>query len=475
MSLSKLPQHSPSSKDIWGDDPLARRQCANTLTQLIQGITKPYVIGLYGPWGSGKTVFLHQIQLELEAARIPTVRVDAWRTDYLADPLVALVEAINRRQAEEAAAHGGSVTRSSDELLEASLTMALPLAEIGTATTAVATPGWAATGAAIKGALTAAKEVVSRRVKASKDLRIGIEGARDFLTGRADREVPGPIVKPLVIIIDELDRCRPDYAVRMLERVKHFFDVNGVVFVIASDGKNLPAAVNSQYGSGLDSEEYLRKFFDYEYMLPEPNAYQFSGVLFQSFGWADIVPEGNMLFDQEFGSHQSMVSYVEGIGSHDRRYDYSEAFFTFPKVADWLDLKLRDQAQAFTLLDVYLRTRGRKEIAFPQLAAFLACMRFGREKKYREIIKNPTSQAFLGQMGFERQQDRSLKYLVEWVTALSNWNRTNQQRSASIVENAVAHGEIEVPDSLPIHSRMMRVREIDLSYIASSFSRLATT
>ena len=475
MSLSKLPQHSPSSKDIWGHDPLARRQCANTLTQLIQGITKPYVIGLYGPWGSGKTVFLQQLQLELESAKIPTVRVDAWRTDYLADPLVALVEAINRRQADEATIHGASVTRSSDELLEASLTMALPLAEIGAATTAVATPGWAATGAAIKGALTAAKEVVSRRVKASNDLRIGIKCARDFLTGRRKGDVVGPIIKPLVIIIDELDRCRPDYAVRMLERVKHFFDVNGVVFVIASDGKNLPAAVNSQYGSGLDSEEYLRKFFDYEYMLPDPNAHQFAGVLFQSFGWDEIVPEGNMLFDQGFGSQAEIIAYSKGISSYDRRYDYSEALDIFPKVADWLDLKLRDQAQAFTLLDVYLRTRGREEIAFPQLATFLACMRFGREKKYREIIKNPTSQSFLSQMVFERPQDKSLKPLVEWATALSSWNRTSQQKASVLVNNAVAYGSIDYPESFPMHTRMRRFTDIDLSHITSSFSRLATT
>jgi RecA/RadA recombinase len=475
MFLSKLQQHTPTSKDIWGNDPLARRQCAATLTRLIQGTTKPYVIGLYGPWGSGKTVFLHQLQLELEAIDIPTVRVDAWRTDYLADPLVALVEAVNHRQASKAAVDGGGVVQSSDELLEASLTIALPLSEIGTAAAAAATPIWAAAGAALKGTLTAAKEVVSRRVKASKDLRTGIKNARNYLTGRSNGAGGGPIVKPLVIFIDELDRCRPDYAVRMLERVKHFFDVNGVVFVIASDGKNLPAAVNSQYGSGLDSEEYLRKFFDYEYMLPEPTAIQFTGVLFQSFGWDKIVPEGNMLFDQGFGSREQITTYVQGIKSFDRRYDYSEALDIFPKVADWLDLKLRDQAQAFTLIDVYLRTRGQDEVAFPQLAVFLACMRFGREKRYREIIKSPTSQSFLGQLDFERAQGSGLKSLIEWVNAVGKWSRSSQQQSSVIVNNAATYGSIDDPERLPIHARMRRFGEIDLAQVVTSFSRLATT
>lgn len=473
MSLSKLPQHTPTVKDIWGTDPLARRECAATLTRLVQATTKPYVIGIYGPWGSGKTVFMQQLQLELEEVNVPTVRVDAWRTDYLADPLVALVEAINQRQAEKAASHGGSLTKSTDELLEASLAISLPLAEIGVAATAVATPLLAATGAALKGALNAAKEVVSRRVKASSDLRTGIEHARDYLTGRARPDVIGPIVKPLVVFIDELDRCRPDYAVRMLERVKHFFDVNGIVFVIASDGKNLPAAVNSQYGSGLDSEEYLRKFFDYEYMLPEPNAFQFTGVLFQSFGWDKIVPEGNMLFDRDFGSREEIAAYVHGIQSFDRRYDYSEALDVFPKVADWLDLKLRDQAQAFTLVDVYLRTRGPEEIAFPQVAVFLACMRFGREKKYREIIKHPTSQSFLGQMDFDLRRDSGLKFMTDWVNFLAAWNPPNQKKASVIVNNAIESGGVDDPELLPIHARLSKLRRIDISDVTSSFSRLA--
>jgi len=474
MSLSKHPQHTPTSNDIWGDDPLSRRQCADTLTRLVMGMTKPYVVGLYGPWGSGKTVFLLQLQLELEARKVPVVRVDAWRTDYMADPLVALIDAINRRQAAEATAQGAGVARSSDQLLEASLTVALPLATIGAAATAGASPLVAAAGAAVKGAIDLAKEVVTRRVKASNDLRDGIKSARDFLTGRDRAGVKGPIAKPLVVIIDELDRCRPDYAVRMLERVKHFFDVNGVVFVIASDGKNLPAAVNSQYGAGLDGEEYLRKFFDYEYMLPEPNPFQFLGVLFQSFGWSEIVPEGNMLFDQGFDSHGAAAAYITGIQSFDRRFDYSEALDLFPAVADWLGLGLRDQAQAFTLIDVYLRTRGTNEVAFPQLAVFLACMRFGREKQYREIMKKPTSHAFLSQMDFDPSlQHRGLMSLRQWASSLASWDRASQQKASAVINNALSFGGVDDPDLLPIYARGVKLRELELSQVTTAFSRLA--
>ncbi|WP_157721555.1 MULTISPECIES: hypothetical protein [Stenotrophomonas] len=142
-------------------------------------------------------------------------------------------------------------------------------------------------------------------------------------------------------------------------------------------------------------------------------------------------------------------------------------------VAVWLDLKLRDQAQAFTLIDVYLRTRGPEEIAFPQLAVFLACMRFGRERKYREIIKHPTSQSFLGQMDFDRRQDSGLKPMADWVGSLAAWNPPSQQKASVIVNNAIAYGSVDDPELLPIHARLRKLRKIELSDVTSSFSRLA--
>ncbi len=472
MFLTKLPQHTPEKSDIWGLDPLERRACAETLTSLIKGMTKSYVIGLYGHWGSGKTVFLQQLELELEAINVPVVRVDAWRSDFLSDPLVALVDAINRRQAQEATVTGSAISRSGDELLEASLTMALPLTDIGSAASSVATPGWAAAGAALKGVITMAKEVVTKRVKASNDLREGIKRARDFLTKR-DRKIPmGPVSKPMVVIIDELDRCRPDYAVRMLERIKHFFDIHGLVFVIASDGKNLPSAVKSQYGPGVNGEEYLRKFFDYEYMLPEPTANQFAGILFESFGWRDIVPEGNVLYDQEFGSRASIDEFLCGIKDRDRRFDYSDAFDAFPNVAAWLGLKLRDQAQAFTLVDVYLRTRGEQEVAFPHLAVFLACLRFGREEKYRAIVRSPVVSKIRAELEDDWPTGASGRVLIDLVGLLENWGPEQQRAARLSVDRAITYGGVAGGENFNNLARLMNFKRLDLANVVGSFTRL---
>ena len=65
---------------------------------------------------------------------------------------------------------------------------------------------------------------------------------------------------PLVFLVDELDRCRPTYALEVLERVKHLFDVPNVVFVFGVNRDVLANAVASTYGIE-DGWHYLSKFF----------------------------------------------------------------------------------------------------------------------------------------------------------------------------------------------------------------------
>lgn len=66
----------------------------------------------------------------------------------------------------------------------------------------------------------------------------------------------------IVIFIDELDRCRPEYALRLLERIKHYFDTDRVTFVFSVNLRELQNMVKHCYGESYDSVRYLDKFFD---------------------------------------------------------------------------------------------------------------------------------------------------------------------------------------------------------------------
>ena len=75
--------------------------------------------------------------------------------------------------------------------------------------------------------------------------------------------------KPIILFIDELDRCRPDYAVDMLEVIKHVFDVENVKVVLVTNTKQLRAAINHRYGVEVDAQKYLDKFLKYSFALPD--------------------------------------------------------------------------------------------------------------------------------------------------------------------------------------------------------------
>lgn len=100
---------------------------------------------------------------------------------------------------------------------------------------------------------------------------------------------------PLFIFIDELDRCRPTYAIELLENIKHLFSVPGVVFILATDSDQLGHSIESVYGQGIDAGAYLRRFIDQTYQLPEPSYEQFAELLFTKLNMKLIWTEDNFV------------------------------------------------------------------------------------------------------------------------------------------------------------------------------------
>ena len=93
--------------------------------------------------------------------------------------------------------------------------------------------------------------------------------------------------RPLMVMIDELDRCRPSYAVKLLEVAKHLFSADRIVFVLAVNCDQLAHSVKAQYGNDFDAEGYLRRFFDVDFKLPEPDRQAFVHAQLQVTGIYD--------------------------------------------------------------------------------------------------------------------------------------------------------------------------------------------
>ncbi len=387
MGLKKTQDPNINPQAPWENDDLHREREGDLLTRLIESLTGSYVIALKGDWGTGKSVFLRRLSANLENSGIPVIPIDAWRTDYLEDPLIAFVAATEQRIAEERS--------RSDVRIEKGKSIARGLAKyagrlspslIGVVAESLV-PGAGAVSVAVTETVERGGEAVLDAIKTKRDaeerFRELLSAARDYLTKRPMRRP----VRPIVVAIDELDRCRPSYAVKVLERIKHFFDVPGIVFVIATDGLNLPSAVGSVYGEKIDGEMYLRKFFDYEFDLEEPESSAFSKALAAQFDFNELIASSPFVRDK---AEKKLLApsdngYGHPVSVFDRGLDAFEILAAFPFFARKMHLSLRDQAQAFTLVNAYLRTLRGEVMVYPTVLAFAYCLRFSQPQTYSAL------------------------------------------------------------------------------------------
>lgn len=253
------------------NDKLGREPFVTATVELLQAIREPFVIALNAPWGSGKTTTLRLLDPALESSGISTVRFNAWEVDDATDPLVPLVAALHDKLL-----HIQGSEKPDHPKIQQLKTLGSALAKHGTiAVVKVASAGLLdVSGTAdhiAKAIKTASKDITGDLIDTFQQEQQAAKQFHTLLTElihHAQGAKDHADQPPLVLIIDELDRCRPTFAVSMLERIKHFFHIPGLVFFLALDMDQLKASTRKVYGAELDAAEYLRRFVDLELGLP---------------------------------------------------------------------------------------------------------------------------------------------------------------------------------------------------------------
>ncbi|PAT25890.1 hypothetical protein CJ307_10670 [Klebsiella quasipneumoniae] len=107
------------------------------------------------------------------------------------------------------------------------------------------------------------EEYIADKIKSAKNERNNIVHFKETL-----EEIHARTQKKTLIIIDELDRARPDYALDLLEKIKHLFSVKGFVFLLVVNREQFEKSIECRYGQ-IDSRLYLNKFIHYWFTLPK--------------------------------------------------------------------------------------------------------------------------------------------------------------------------------------------------------------
>lgn len=258
----------------WSDDLMDREPSARFLTAYLLANPHIKVLNVNSPWGAGKSFFLNRWKTELSKEHV-CVFFNAWETDYTAEPLIALITCIEQQTSDELAIDSTEAGKKIITVASTLMKKAAPLIAKGLVKKFTGVEVDALFGKdASDGAGDVAKDVVESLIKEQSKTAIHVDDFKKAILERLSQAAENyELKKPAFIFIDELDRCRPTYAIELLERVKHFFELEDCRFIVASDSTQLAHSVRAVYGEKFFSERYLSRFFDAEFRLDNSDTY----------------------------------------------------------------------------------------------------------------------------------------------------------------------------------------------------------
>lgn len=306
-------------EEIWAGDLFGRQEEAERLISYLEHVSaRPsiredangYVLAVDANYGEGKTFFLKRLASHI-AQNHPVAFVDAWTDDLEDEPLVALASTLQRalqpyanrtpsmpeklanlqQKTGEVAkiVAGGLLKRGAGVILTA--TAAEALGDVLAKPTetqkdiqkdAIKDGGKGIVDDAVSGFRDLATPSMDARIARFRRGQLAISEMKSALASIVGELNGTSYPPPIVIIVDELDRCRPTYAIKLLEEIKHLFDVRGVVFILGMHGKQLGHSVTVAYGASFDGKSYLSRFINRRYSLLSANLEPLLAKLFDT-------------------------------------------------------------------------------------------------------------------------------------------------------------------------------------------------
>ncbi len=400
-----------------------RNDTINTFIRLLNSVTTNTYLSIDGRWGSGKTIFIRQLEqlnymdledtesqqlitsggldesaIEIFQTKYLAYYYNAWQNDDHKDPIQSLlfnlIHDFQIKDGLKEMAKNATKQVVKDSLLSGAKTLSRGLIDLDSL----------------------------KNVKTLNSL------ADDITTSSERKRAVSDIIssllpegKKLLFLIDELDRCAPTFAVNMLEAVKHYYDNDNIVFVISTNNTQLAHTVRKYYGSDFDGAKYLNRFYDLVFDLPEINSKDFIlGHLMRKNDsmWYNIVPERIAIVLEM--SMRDMTRYYSSL---DIISDYITA------QSSWSE-RLRDFTKyIFVPLALALKTIDTRKYADFRTGKGVDIL---REVCSKDNVIPRMAHGYVDQESKEKPQ-RQVEIIVETYTELFS-GRDNQENYEAIEE-----------------------------------------
>ena len=345
-------------------DALGRNDDLGRFIGLINSAKNNTVVSIDGPWGSGKTYFVKQIEyLSLHGVEnfsnidesvidefqnnYAVVYYNAWENDQHTDPLQSLLANLINDV-------WGWRERTSDRVVQIGEGFVKSVAKV------------------VTGGLYDSKEIedadsIQKLVKSIHTVDERKKAIDDILDTFSKI-----IGKKILVIVDELDRCRPDFAVKLLETIKHFYNNDNLVFVLATNNVQLSHTIRKVYGYDFDGIGYLNKFYDLIFNLPAIDKEKYIAYLGQNVRsnyWKDRAPISVIIhldmsmreINRYYSSMSLIQGYMESAGTFDSGPDNFVKYILVPlayglRVKNFSDYEKLIKGQGESILMSYCKS-----------------------------------------------------------------------------------------------------------------------
>lgn len=336
-------------EDPWANDLLGRKADGEHLVKLLlqryqqrkdAGQKASYILNINAGWGEGKTFFITALQKQLSALGHPTAYINAWADDLAQEPLITVMATIDgtlRPFFENNEAASSKWARAKQRFGVVALEAGKQLGKhalrklTGIALDDIAEYLRLKLNADDKKASNklaedvgdsfyeSASGLIADRIGEHNAARSSLNGFKQDVSSIISEavEADDAVKAPLFVFVDELDRCRPTYAISLLEDMKHLFDIDGVVFVVATDTEQLAHSVKAVYGEGFAAFKYLRRFFDRTFLFSPGDDNAFVMALLKKSG----VEEHQFYEPLSLAINELIVGWTQACGLSKRDFE----------------------------------------------------------------------------------------------------------------------------------------------------------
>lgn len=325
-------------------------EVCNSLVKVLKSTCDNKVVCVDGAWGAGKTFFCKRL-VDDNHNEFAFVEIDAFEHDFCDDPLIALASEMSKVVDD----------KGKKQYMRKVSSLLSPLLNKNKEISMLFDPS---------SATSMVSDVVSKYIKRKMDECLELESSIEGMKNELSKIVAQNYPKKVVVVIDELDRCRPSFSLEIIEKIKHVFSVEGMHFLLSMNKRQMLASIDHAYGISSSKESYLEKFIDFTITLDSPSTHRGNnGKIGDHVDYAiervkkDFGSMAGEEFADNVGKCISLIAHKNDIGFRgiDRLVDKC---LTCYLLADIESLDEREEAHAFYLCGcVFISLYNRNELS----------------------------------------------------------------------------------------------------------------